>query len=133
MNLWKNNTAVGIASLAVIIIASVCLVRGMRGPKPPVYMYPQHLKCDNCQAVFVKEISTRQGFPVACEKCGKKTAYPAIKCFDCGAVSCLKSTRGPEAMGTCPACGSRRAGPVGTPEEDIMMLYGPPPGAKPGD
>lgn len=76
--------------------------------------YTAVLMCSNpeCEKVFSQTIVAGQPAPYPCKYCGKKMAYPAVRCENCGRVFAyhveeIFTDFGIEQTGTteCPDCG----------------------------
>ncbi len=104
--------------LILIIIIIVALSFIIKQAMPKKYYYTADLKCESCGAVFQQKIASGTTFPIKCPKCGKKTAYRAVKCLDCGTIFTIHPPKpgempSPEMeMPKCPKCGSTNIGPV---------------------
>lgn len=77
--------------------------------------YATVLMCSNpeCEKIFSQTIVAGQPAPYPCKYCGKKTAYPAVRCENCGHIFAyhveeILTEFGVEQTGTteCPECGS---------------------------
>lgn len=76
--------------------------------------YAAVLMCSNpeCEKVFSQTIVAGQPAPYPCKYCGKKTAYRAVRCDNCGHIFAynvqeVQTEFGVEQTGTteCPECG----------------------------
>ena len=68
-----------------------------------------------CQKTFPERVIAGRPGPYKCKYCGKKTAYQAVRCDNCGQifpynVREVSTEFGPEQVGTteCPGCGYNR-------------------------
>ena len=74
-----------IAALVLVVIASLAWtasrLRSHRSaePKPGIYLY-----CTACGEVYQPKERLGGNFPRVCDKCGKRAAWYALKCHDCG-------------------------------------------------
>jgi DNA-directed RNA polymerase subunit RPC12/RpoP len=88
--------------------------------------YTAILMCTNpaCQKIFPQRVIAGQAGPYRCKYCGRKTAYRAVRCDNCGHifpynVQEVSTEFGPQQIGTteCPECGYDRFTRVQSMEE----------------
>ena len=104
------------AILGLIILVALFFI--IKQAMPKKYYYTADLKCESCENVFQQKIASGIILPIKCPKCGKRTAYRAMKCLACGEVFTIHPPKpgempSPEMeMPKCPKCGSTNLGPV---------------------
>jgi formylmethanofuran dehydrogenase subunit E len=96
--------AVAVIAGAAIWIVSRLSATGPEQAKPPIY-----LVCTECGAVYQARHRLGGDQPRTCEQCGKRAAWFAMRCNDCGAVFPLAPPLDAgghviQEMPTCPAC-----------------------------
>ncbi|MDP6380162.1 MAG: hypothetical protein QF662_02350 [Phycisphaerae bacterium] len=127
-----RNKVVGLCAAAVIILAGVMLLRNfVSSPKKITREeFRRNLKCTNpdCEEVFTLTVAemekdaagaggaligTRGNAGFTCPKCGKRTAYKAIKCPQCKErfVPAVYYKQDARNRGLeCPSCGWKPGG-----------------------
>lgn len=112
--------------LGIIGVASYFAVTRSRPEPEEGRGYTAILMCSNraCQKVFPHRVIAGQPGPYRCKQCGRKTAYRAVRCDNCGQifpyhVREVSTESGPEQIGTteCPGCGYDRFTRVQSMEE----------------
>ena len=111
---WKYNPYVALALLLVII---VIIAYQLAIRPPPDEMYTAVLICmsdkhDHELYVFEAEINVNDEAPYLCPECGEKTAYSALKCYDCGKISPIINKEI-----HCKRCNSNHVKPIDKIEE----------------
>jgi len=114
---WKQNPVVGVILVVVILIALIFIIKGM---VPKKYYYTADLKCEGCEAIYKMKIAAGEKFPLKCKECGKKAAYRALQCMECGDIFIIKPIEFTkdrpmdmmEEMPKCPECGSYNIGSI---------------------
>ena len=115
---------VGVVAIVVITIALIFITRTIRGTGGRAYRYGMDFKCEQCDYVFREDISSRQKFPIRCGECGKRAAYPVLKCFNCGNLFYIKDMEKElEWLGACPKCGSMKVCPPSMSGEQIKEMF----------
>lgn len=105
--------------LGVTVVAAYFAVTRSKPEPEEGRGYTAILMCSNpkCQKVFPQKVIAGQPGPYKCKYCGKKTAYRAVRCDNCGQifpynVQEVPTEFGPEPEQTgtteCPACGHDR-------------------------
>ena len=126
---WKNSPIAGIVLALVIVIALAFVVKNAM---PKKYSYTADLKCELCDAVYQAKVFSGERPPYKCIECGKKAAYRALRCMDCGEIFIQKPVVYAEDMSEeermkqememmepkCPECDSRNLGSV-TPRVSV--------------
>lgn len=120
---WKNSPIAGIVLALVIIIALVFVVKNAM---PKKYSRTTDLKCELCDKVYQAKVYSGEKPPYKCTACGKKAAYRALRCMDCGEIFIQKPVEYSKDMSEedrmkmemeimepkCPECDSRNLGSV---------------------
>jgi hypothetical protein len=98
--------------VVVIVVSLVWIFSKLRGTnaaveKPDIYLY-----CTACGKMYKPRHRLGGDFPRVCDLCGKRAAWYAVQCNDCGTVFPEVIHRpgdgqpGPPQMPVCPKCGS---------------------------
>jgi ribosomal protein L37E len=77
--------------------------------------YQTRVMCRACGQDYPAAIHATDHFPLTCEKCGKKEAWPQMQCYKCGYRFVPEPVGNPPHMPVaprCPKCGSESVGGV---------------------
>ena len=119
-------TIVTIVLLVGVIAAATYFAVKKSKPAEEGLGYEAVLICSapGCGKVFEDRVIAGKPPPFRCKRCGKMTAYRAVKCSDCGKTFPLVVREDPtrpesEEIRTeeCPNCGSRSFGLIQTKED----------------
>jgi len=112
--------------LGIIGVASYFAVTRSKPEPEEGRGYTTVLMCSDptCQKIFSQRVIAGQPGPFKCKQCGKKTAYQAVRCDNCGEifpynVREVSTESGPKQIGTteCPECGYDRFTRIQSMEE----------------
>jgi len=114
---WKYNPIIGL--ILLIIIAVIVGYHYLLSKKTPQNrFYSVMLICENHDPplIFHADIPKNNQSPFQCPECGKKSAYPALKCYYCSKIFPMV-----EEVLYCPDCKSANVKPL---EENDSIPFG---------